>query len=363
MKDNPNAITTDWRQESGPLKVFLTDPTVTEIMVNRWDRIFIERSGNIEESTYKFKDNEALWRFVQAIAVITKRDLNNRHPYLDARLPDGSRLNIVIPPVALESPIITIRKFNPSIINYQQLVNSGSLDDKSIYFLNHAVQAKQNMIVSGGTGSGKTTMLNILSSFIPTRERVVTIEETAELQFTVKNIVRMETRPAMGAEPAITIHELLRNALRMRPDRIVIGECRGVEAWDMLVAMNTGHEGSLTTLHANSAHDALRRMESMIMHTGSDAPRSMIQEDIAQTINFIIQAERGFDGKRKIVEILEIVGRSGDNYQTNSIFKNVQGQGMVSTGLIPAFITTQKTVKSQFPSNFFAPEFKIKLSA
>lgn len=250
MKDNTSTATVDWRAEAGPLKIYLSDPTVSEIMVNRWDKIFVERGGSIEESTYKFANPEAVWRFVQAIAVVTKKELNNRHPYLDARLPDGSRLNIVIPPVALEGPSITIRKFSQSLLTFHHLIQSGAIDDKGIFFLNQAVQSKQNIIISGGTGSGKTTLLNILSSFIGQKERVVTIEDTAELQLGVRNIVRMETRPQIGTEDPITIFDLLKNALRMRPDRIVIGECRGVEAWDMLVAMNTGHEGSMTTLHA-----------------------------------------------------------------------------------------------------------------
>lgn len=363
MKDSSSNITVDWKAEAGPLKVYLSDPTVTEIMVNRWDKIFVERGGSIEESTYKFSSPEAIWHFVQAIAVVTKKELNNRHPYLDARLPDGSRLNIVIPPIALEGPSITIRKFSQNVLSYKNLVQAGAIDDKGVFFLNQAVQAKQNIIISGGTGSGKTTLLNVLSSFIPSRERVVTIEDTAELQVGVKNIVRLETRPQIGSEEPITIYHLLKNALRMRPDRIVIGECRGVEAWDMLVAMNTGHEGSMTTLHANTAVDALRRLESMIMRSGIEAPRLMIQEDIASTVDFVIQVERTHEGKRRIVEITEILGRDEVGYKSRPIFKNIFGQGFRSTGEVPEFVTNPKIVKTQFPPNFFTPDFKIKIAA
>ncbi|MBL7670111.1 MAG: CpaF family protein [Bdellovibrionaceae bacterium] len=353
----------DWRQESGALKMHLLDPTITEIMINRWDRIFIERAGVIEESPLKFNNVDQLWRFVQAIAVIVKRELNNRHPYLDARLPDGSRLNVVIPPITLDGPTLTIRKFNPNMVSFQQMIQMGVLDDKAVYFLNQAVQLKQNIIVSGGTGSGKTTLLNILSSFIPSKERVITLEDTAELQVNVKNVVRMETRPQLGSEPAVTMHQLLKNALRMRPDRIIVGECRGVEAWDMLVAMNTGHEGSLTTLHANSGADALRRLESMILQTGLDAPRDMIQEDISKTISLIIQTERGFDGRRRIVEIIELQGRNGTEYKIESIFQNFNGKTLKSTGVVPNFVNTPRVQKNQFPQNFFDPGVKIRLTA
>jgi pilus assembly protein CpaF len=353
---------TDWRQESGPLKIHLVDPTITEIMINRWDRVFIERGGIIEESSVKFNNPDQLWRFVQAISVIVKRELNNRYPFLDARLPDGSRLNVVIPPLSLDGPSLTIRKFNPKMVGFQQLIEMGVIDEKAVFFLNQAVKLKQNIIISGGTGSGKTTLLNILSSFISSKERVVTIEDTAELQVNVKNLVRMETRPQLGSEPPITMHQLLKNALRMRPDRIVIGECRSIEAWDMLVAMNTGHEGSLTTLHANSAADALRRLESMIMQTGLDAPRAMIQEDISKTISLIIQTERAFDGQRRIVEIIEVQGRTGDDYNVATIFQNFDGQGFKSTGVIPKFIEQPRAQKHQFPNGFFNPEVKIRLA-
>jgi pilus assembly protein CpaF len=249
------------------------------------------------------------------------------------------------------------------MVSFQQLIQMGVLDDKAVYFLNQAVQLKQNIVVSGGTGSGKTTLLNILSSFIPPKERVITLEDTAELQINVKNVVRMETRPQLGSEPAVTMDQLLKNALRMRPDRIIVGECRGVEAWDMLIAMNTGHEGSLTTLHANSGADALRRLEAMILQSGIAASREMIQEDISKTISLIIQTERGFDGRRRIVEILEIQGRDRNDYKFETIFKNHNGQILKSTGVVPSFVNTPRVQKNQFPANFFEPNVKIRLTA
>ncbi len=233
-----------------------------------------------------------------------------------------------------------------------------------IYFLKQAVTAKQNIIVSGGTGSGKTTILNILSSFIPNKERIVTMEDTAELQLSVKNLVRMETKPGLGNEDPTTMQELLVNALRMRPDRIIIGECRGPEAWDMLIAMNTGHEGSMTTLHANTASDSLRRLENMVLRTGQDIPHALIQNDIANTVNFVVQTERSADGRRRIVEIIEIQGLEKGIYKIQKIFNFHPQLGFLSTGQIPLFVDdpmNQKRVR--FPPDFFNPEYKPKLSA
>lgn len=363
MADIQDKNFTEWRAEAGPLKILLSDPTVTEIMVNRWDRIFIERRGVIEDSLSRFQNEDALWRFVQSIAVSSKRELNNRRPYLDTRLSDGSRVNLVIPPVALEGPSLTIRKFSQNVMSYQSLIKSGAVSDKLIYFLNQAVQAKQNIIVSGGTGSGKTTLLNILSSFISSKERVVTIEDTAELQLKVKNLVRLETRPQIGGEEPISIFDLLKNALRMRPDRIIVGECRGIEALDMLMAMNTGHEGSMTTLHANTASDALRRLESMIARSGADSPRYMIQEDIGSTINLVIQAHRSFDGKRRITEVSEVLTDSKHGYIVKPIFLYNLDSGLNTTGEIPHFVSHPQTHNVKFNENFFHPEFQFKLTA
>jgi len=352
----------DWKNEAGPIRAFLTDKTVTEIMVNRWDRIFIERNGRIIESELRFANAEALARLVRALAVSVGKELNRRFPCLDARLPDGSRLNLVVPPVALDGPSITIRKASDQVMTYQELMQRGSIDGKAIFFLNRAVYAKQNIVISGGTGSGKTTLLNVLSSFISEHERVVTLEDTAELKLNVKNVVRLETKPAFGVDPAIKMEDLLRNALRMRPDRIVIGECRGPEALDMLMAMNTGHEGSLTTVHANSALDALRRLESMVLRSGIEAPLSMVQLDIANTVNFIVQVDRSFDGKRQVVEVLEICGRDKDNYITREIFKLDSQRGLISTGAVPRFVTESRDEALALTPEIFDPERKVRLT-
>ena len=352
----------DWKSEAGPLKVYLNDKSISEIMVNRWDKIFIERAGQITEADLKFVNAEALARFVRALVVSVGREVNRRSPTLDARMPDGSRLNLVVPPIALDGPSITIRKSNDTILSYQELINRGALDGKAMFFLNRAVYSKQNILISGGTGSGKTTLLNILSSFIGAHERVVTIEDTAELKLSVRNLVRMETKPALGTEPAITMENLVKNALRMRPDRLVIGECRGAETMDMLMAMNTGHEGSLTTVHANSAIGALRRLESMMLRSGTEAPLSMIQLDIGSTINFVIQAERSVDGKRRVVEILEVKGHDKDNYITEEIFKIDAEKGLVSTGVVPEFVRSNTDPNLALGAEIFEPDRKVRLT-
>lgn len=368
VSNNPNgglnANNADWRKDAGPLRIYLNDKTVTEIMVNRYDRVFVERNGVIEECEARFDSTESLMRLAQAIAVNQGKELNRRTPFVDARLPDGSRVNVVIPPISLEGPVITIRKFSNSVITYNHLIQTGSVDDKIVYFLKQAVTAKQNIIVSGGTGSGKTTFLNILSSFIPQKERVVTMEDTAELQLSVKNLVRMETKPEMGSEPPTTMQELLVNALRMRPDRIVVGECRGPEAWDMLIAMNTGHEGSMTTLHANSASDALRRLENMVLRTGQEIPLSLIRNDIGNTVHFVLQTERSADGKRRLVEIIEIRGMHRDQYVIQKIFEFHPQLGFLSTGIVPQFVEDPMNQKRiRFPPDFFNPEYRPKLTA
>jgi len=351
----------DWKQESGPLRKYLNDPTVSEIMVNRYDRVFIERNGVIEEAEARFDSVDSITRFVQSLAVIVGKELNRRTPFMDARLPDGSRLNAVVPPVALDGPSITIRKFTNAQVDYKRLLAKGTLDEKSLYFLSQAIVARQNMIISGGTGSGKTTMLNTVSSFISPRERVVTIEDTAELQINSKNTVRLESKLPIGQEPGVSMQDLLKNALRMRPDRIIVGECRGPESWDMLMAMNTGHAGSLTTLHSNSAYDALRRLEAMVLRSGNEVPLAMIRKDIGRTINLIVQIERSTDGVRRVVEISEVLEAGTDNYQTQDIFTYHQGKGLVSTGYIPTFARDTQDPRVKLTPGFFEPDFKIKL--
>lgn len=354
---NPRTVN-DWKQESGPLKAYWNDPTVSEIMVNRWDCIFIERNGVIESAEYKFQNPEALTRFVQSLCAFMGWELNRKNPYLDARLPDGSRLNIIVPPVAFESPTITIRKSSVNTFNYQTLIKAGTVDEKLIYFLKQAVSTRQNILISGGTGSGKTTILGVLSSFIGPKERVVSIEDTAEMQINVKNLVRLESGTASDDE--ITPADLLRNALRMRPDRIIMGECRGSEAFDMLMAMNTGHEGSMSTIHANSGIDALRRLEAMILRSGVEAPHAMVQNDIASTIDFVIQTSRSSDGKRRIMEVLEVLGRSSEGYLTEKVFTYSESNGTHSTGYVPKFVID---AKGKFPGQFFEADYKVKLAS
>lgn len=351
----------DWKNEAGPIRKFLNDITVTEIMINRFDKIFIERKGIIEETEGKFDNSEHLNRFVQALAVSVGRELNRKNPFLDARLPDGSRVNIVIPPVSLDNPMVTVRKFSPMMVNYNNLLHQGAFDEKVLYFLNQAVVARQNILISGGTGSGKTTILNLLSQFIPNKERVITIEDTVELQMSVKNLVRMECRSFLG-ESSLEIKDLLRNALRMRPDRLIIGEVRGSEAFDMLIAMNTGHEGSMSTLHSNSAFDSLRRIEGMVLRGAQDIPITSIREDIAKTINIIIQTERFSDGTRRISEIAEVLGRNEDEYLIEKVFEFNETDGFKSVGYIPRFVQNNKNPKVKFTGEFFAPEHKIKLT-
>jgi pilus assembly protein CpaF len=354
-----NAAVSDWRNQSGPLKPFWHDETISEIMVNRWDSIFVERNGVLEQADVKFQNPEALNHFVQSLCAFLGWELNRKSPYLDARLPDGSRLNIVIPPVAFESATITIRKATIKNFNYQTLIKAGTVDEKLMYFLKQAVNTRQNILISGGTGSGKTTILGVLTSYIGPSERVVAIEDTAEMQINVKNLVRMETRTSVAGEDPIQTDDLLRNALRMRPDRILIGECRGPEALDMLMAMNTGHDGSMTTIHANSAQDSLRRLESMVLRSGIKAPLATIQSDIASTIDIVVQATRTADGKRRVVEVIEVLGRDEQGYRTETIFNYMDGVGVFSTGHVPEFA---KDPKAKFPNQFFETSYRVNLT-
>jgi pilus assembly protein CpaF len=355
----PLNIANDWKQQAGPLRRLFADESISEIMVNSWDSIYVERNGVIEPCDVTFQNPEALHRFVQSLSAFLGFELNRKTPYLDARLPDGSRLNIVIPPVTLESASITIRKATVTNFNYQTLIKAGTVDEKLMYFLKESVSNRQNILISGGTGSGKTTILGVLTSFIGATERVVAIEDTAEMKVNVRNLVRMESGTHVPGEDPILTEDLLRNALRMRPDRILIGECRGPEAFDMLMAMNTGHDGSMTTIHANSALDALRRLEAMILRSGIGAPMAMVQQDIASTINLVVQATRTFDGKRRVVEVLEVLGRDENGYQTETVFSYVEPMGQLSTGYIPRFA---RNPSAKFPHRFFEADFTVKLS-
>ncbi len=332
----------------GPITMMLDDPEVTEVMVNGPDMIFVESRGLLYETGVRFMNEEHLVQVIKRIVERVGRHVDEASPMVDARLPDGSRVNAVIPPLALDGASLTIRKFAEKKLTTDDLIAFGSMTREMALFLEEAVKRRQNILVSGGTGSGKTTLLNILSRFIPDNERLVTIEDSAELKLSHRNIVRLEARPAnIEGRGRITIRDLVVNSLRMRPDRIIVGECRGAEALDMLQAMNTGHDGSLTTAHANNPRDAMSRLENMVMMAGYELPSSAIREQIASAIDLVVQQSRLGDGSRKIVKIVEVTGREGDVIQMQDIFTfNQTGFGKdgavegyyTATGNIPYFI-------------------------
>lgn len=297
----------------GPLESLLRDETITEIMVNGATEVFIEKSGKIEKTRVRFKDDNHVRHIIDRIIAPLGRRIDESSPMVDARLQDGSRVNAVIPPISVDGPSISIRKFQRDPYTLEDLKNFGSFSEEMAEFLQAAVQAKSNILVSGGTGSGKTTLLNVLSASIPKGERIVTIEDMAELRFNYENLVRLEARPPnMEGKGEVTIRHLVKNALRMRPDRIVVGEVRGSEAIDMLQAMNTGHEGSLTTIHANSPKDALGRLESMVIMSGLPLTVEVIRGYFVGALDMIVQTSRFSDGKRRIVNITEIVEEQGE---------------------------------------------------
>ncbi|MBN1521917.1 MAG: Flp pilus assembly complex ATPase component TadA [Candidatus Aureabacteria bacterium] len=333
----------------GPLEELLADESVTEIMVNKKDQIYIEKKGKLVLSDKKFINDEQVRGVIERIVTPLGRRIDESSPLVDARLKDGSRVNAVIPPLALKGPCITIRKFSKKPFKVHDLIRFGSLTDKMAEFLELAVSNRQNIFISGGTGSGKTTLLNVMSSFIPHDERIVTVEDAAELQLPQDHVVSLESRPPnIEGKGAILIRDLVKNCLRMRPDRIVVGECRGGEALDMLQAMNTGHDGSLTTAHANSPRDALSRIETMVLMAGMDLPTRAIREQMASAVNLIVQQSRLSDGSRKITHITEITGMEGDKITLQDIFlfkqtgydkenQKVIGE-YVATGMVPKFV-------------------------
>jgi pilus assembly protein CpaF len=346
----------------GPLEPLLRDDTITEIMVNGPKKVYIERNGKIERTNVVFEDDEHLMRIIERIVAPLGRRVDESMPYVDARLPDGSRVNIVIPPISLIGPVVTIRKFYRTPLTVEDLIRLGSATPEVMEFLKACVQAKINIVVSGGTGSGKTTLLNILSGFIPEGERIITIENAAELQLRQEHVVTLETRPPnIEGKGEITMRDLVINALRMRPDRIIVGECRGGEAFDMLQAMNTGHEGSMTTIHANSPRDALARLENMVLMAGTDLPHRAIREQIAMAIDLIVQTARMRDGSRKIVSVTEVQGLEGEVITTTELFKFEQ-YGMeggkivgrlVPTGIRPRFIDRLEEAGIRLPPSIF----------
>ncbi|MEV7131415.1 CpaF family protein [Arthrobacter sp. NPDC093128] len=297
----------------GPLERFLEDPTVTEIMVNRADQIYVERNGKLFMTDVKFANEDALRRVIERIVSRIGRRIDESSPLVDARLADGSRVNAIIPPLAVNGASLTIRKFGRDALTVKDLIQFGSLSPEMAELLNACVLARMNIIVSGGTGTGKTTMLNVLSSFIPASDRIVTIEDAVELQLQQDHVVRLESRPAnIEGKGEISIRDLVRNSLRMRPDRIVVGEVRGGESLDMLQAMNTGHDGSISTVHANSPRDAVARLETLVLMAGMDLPLRAIREQIASAVNLIVHISRLRDGTRRVTHITEVQGMEGD---------------------------------------------------
>jgi len=347
----------------GPLEPLLKDPTISDILVNSHDVIYIERRGRIEPTTVRFKDDEHLMRVIERIVSSVGRRIDESSPMVDARLQDGSRVNAIIPPLSIDGPVLSIRRFGADPLKMSTLIEKQALTKDIADMLQMVVHARLNILISGGTGSGKTTLLNALSAFIPENERIVTIEDSAELQLQQPHVVRLETRPPnIEGRGEVTQRDLVRNSLRMRPDRIVIGEVRGGEAIDMLQAMNTGHDGSLTTVHANTPRDALARLETMIQMTGMRLSDRAMRQQVASAINLVVQAARLSDGSRRVMSISEITGMEGETITMQEIFMyertGVDKEGNVigrfrPTGIRPRFAERLKACGLQLPRVFF----------
>ncbi len=352
-------------QGFGPIDPLLKDPSISEVMVNSPQLVYVERGGKLERSHVQFRDNEHVLRIIEKIVSPLGRRIDESSPMVDARLPDGSRVNAIIPPLALKGPCITIRKFSKDPLTIDDLIRFGTVTEEMAMFLRACVEARLNIVVSGGTGSGKTTTLNVLSSFIPSDERIVTIEDAAELQLRQEHVVTLETRAAnIEGKGAITMRDLVKNSLRMRPDRIVVGEVRSGEALDMLQAMNTGHDGSLTTGHANSPRDMLRRLEVMVLMAGMDLPVRAIREQIASAVDLIVQQSRLKDGSRRITHITEVMGMEGEQITLQDIFlfeekgRNEQGRVVgrqTPTGIVPSFIEKLQIAGFNIQHDWFQP--------
>jgi pilus assembly protein CpaF len=347
----------------GPLEVLLKDPTISDILINGPQKIYVERRGKMEKSDVKFRDNEHLMQIIDRIVSKVGRRVDETSPMVDARLPDGSRVNAIIPPLALDGPSVSIRRFGTNPLKLEDLLNYKAFTPEVAMLMEACIKARLNIIISGGTGCGKTTLLNTLSSFISSEERVVTIEDAAELQLQQEHVVRLETRPPnIEGKGAISTRDLVRNALRMRPERIIIGECRGAESLDMLQAMNTGHAGSMTTLHANTPRDAQARLETMIMMAGMELPIKAMRQQIASAVDLIIQANRLQGGPRKVTTVTEVMGMEQDMIIMQDIFRYKQlgidqngrcyGQ-FESTGVRPSFVNRLEAAGIKLPSNLF----------
>ncbi len=349
----------------GPLETLLRDPEITEVMVNRPEQIFVERKGRIELTNLAFEDEDSLRRVIDRIVSSIGRRVDESEPMCDARLKDGSRVNVVIPPVAIYGPCLTIRKFGRDILGPEQIIATGGATAPMMTYLDAAVKTRLNIIVSGGTGSGKTTFLNVLSGFIPATERIVTCEDAAELRLRQVHVISLESKPQnVEGRGAISIRDLVRNCLRMRPDRIVVGECRGAEALDMLQAMNTGHDGSMSTLHANNPRDALNRLETLVLLAGTELPSRAIRTQIASAVNVIVQTERLRGGARKVVSIAEVMGMKDGEIVLQELFAfrqlGVSADGRAvgyhsATGTRPVFLQHFRSDGIELAESLFVP--------
>jgi pilus assembly protein CpaF len=347
----------------GPLEVLLKDPTISDILVNGPHKIYVERRGKLEKTDVKFRDNEHLLQIIDRIVSKVGRRVDETSPMVDARLPDGSRVNAIIPPLALDGPSMSVRRFGTNPLKLEDLLNYKAFTPEMAMLMEACIKARLNILISGGTGCGKTTLLNTLSSFIPGDERIVTIEDAAELQLQQDHVVRLETRPPnIEGKGQITTRDLVRNALRMRPERIIIGECRGAESLDMLQAMNTGHAGSMTTLHANSPRDAQARLETMIMMAGMELPIKAMRQQISSAVDLIIQANRLQGGPRKVTSLTEVMNMEQDviimqdvfRYRQLGIDQNGRAYGQFeATGVRPSFVARLESAGIKLPTNLF----------
>ncbi len=357
----------------GPIQQFLEDPAVTEVMVNATEQIYVERDGRIEETGRRFVSIEHIRRVIDRIVSEVGRRIDEASPMVDARLPDGSRVNAIVPPLAVDGPMLTIRKFSAVPFRVDDLIGFRTLTPRLAGFLNAAVAARTSILVSGGTGSGKTTLLNVLSGFVPDSERLITIEDAVELRLRQRHVIRLESRPPnIEGKGEVTIRDLVKNALRMRPDRIIVGEVRGAEALDMLQAMNTGHEGSLTTLHANTPRDALARLETMVLMAGVELPLQAIREQVASAIQLVVHVSRLADGSRRITHVTEVTGMEGSIIQLNDLYL-LEGSGerddegrltdtAQPTGLRPTFEASLRSQGIEFDAEFFGDGILTPLS-
>jgi len=367
-KDSLAQILLDDMIGFGPIQKLLDEEDISEVMVNGPYQIYFEKKGKLILSDIKFKDNDHVMRIIERIVAPIGRRIDESVPYVDARLPDGSRVNAIIPPLALNGPTITIRKFKKEALGIADMVRFGTLTEDMAKFLEACIKCRLNIVVSGGTGSGKTTTLNILSSFIPEDERIITCEDAAELQLRQPHVVRLETRPAnIEGKGAVPMRELIKNTLRMRPERVIVGECRGGEALDMLQAMNTGHDGSLTTGHANTPRDMLARLETMVLMAGMDLPVRAIREQISSAVHMIVQQSRLKDGSRKITYLTEVQGMEGDKIVMQDIFRfeqtGIDEKGKIvgrlkATGIRPKFASKFEESGIHLPPNVFTDSSK-----